>query len=83
MNTFLLTLIIFVLLVGTSAVTYIIAKREILKTLKESILKAKKKGKKVLIITDGIKISIDPKDFQIEVLAWTKSYLSYFFCRWE
>lgn len=69
MSTFLTTVIICGLIFGTSVLTYRLAKQEILKDFKNSLLEAKKEGKVVSITIDGIKLSINPKDLRIEVLT--------------
>lgn len=68
MSTFLTITIICGLLVGTSILTYILAKHETLREFKNSLIEAKKEGKVVSVVVDGIKLSINPKDLKIEVL---------------
>ena len=68
MSTFLTITIICGLLVGTSVLTYRLAKQEILKDFKNSLLTAKKEGKLVSVVIDSVKLSINPKDLKIEVL---------------
>ena len=69
MNTFLITMIICGLIAGTSILTFILTRQEVLKDFKNSLLEAKKEGKVVSVSVDGIKLSINPKDLRIEVLS--------------
>lgn len=68
MSVFLTIMIICGLLVGTSILTLTLAKQETLREFKNSLLAAKKEGKVVSVVVDGIKLSINPKDLVIEVL---------------
>lgn len=69
MSTFLTIMIICDLILGTSILTYRLAKQEILKDLKNSLLEARKEGKVVSVTIDGVKLSINPEDLRIEVLT--------------
>ncbi len=69
MSVFLTIMIICGLLVGTSILTLTLTKQETLREFKNSLLAAKKEGKVVSVVVDGIKLSINPKDLTIEVLS--------------
>lgn len=69
MNIFLTTVIICGLIIGTSFLTFILTRQEVLKDFKNSLLTAKKEGKVVTVTTDDVKLSINPKDLKIEVLS--------------
>lgn len=69
MSTFLTIMIICGLLVGTSLLTRSVTEKETLRDFRNTLLTAKREGKLVSVVVDGIKLSINPKDLKIEVLS--------------